>query len=141
MKKTILIYSLTFIAAVAVLSFALVGCASDGSLTPQAQKGVATAVQIAQLALNDYAAYENVKAGGGKLTNAQIATLASNDLSGIAALAQANVGTTPAAASIAKGAVNPTVGNAVVSALPQTPITEQTVNTLYSAAAQAIATP
>lgn len=132
MKHPIISHSIAFIAIIA-----LVGCASDGSLTPQGQKGVTTALQIAQIALNNYAAYANAKAGGSKLTNAQIATLASNDLSGIAALAQANVGATPAAANIAKGAANPIVGQTVVSALPPVPITQQTVNTLYSAAAQA----
>lgn len=134
--KNSIVPSLTFLTAVALIAYGLVGCASDGSLTPQGQKGVTTALQIAQIALSNYATIESAKSSGGKLTNAQVATLASNDLSGIAALAQANVGSTPSAANLAQGAANPTVGNAVVASLPSTPITQATVNTLYSAADQ-----
>ncbi|EDY16899.1 hypothetical protein CfE428DRAFT_5528 [Chthoniobacter flavus Ellin428] len=139
MKNTALFHSMAFLATVALVSLLLVGCASDGSLTPQGQKGVTTALQIAQIALSNYATIESAKSAGGKLTNAQVATLASNDLSGLAALAQANVGSTPAAANLAQGAANPSVGNAVVSALPNAPMTQGTVNTLYSAATQASA--
>lgn len=136
MNKPVLKQSIAFLAIVALVSLLLVGCASDGSLTPQGQKGVTTALQIAQIALSNYATIESAKSSGGKLTPQQVATLASNDLSGIAALAQANVGSTPAAANIAQGAANPAVGSAVVAALPPVPITQSTVNTLFSAAAQ-----
>jgi len=139
MKNTALFHSIAFLALVALVSVLLVGCAADGSLTSQGQKGVTTALQIAQIALSNYATIASAQSSGGQLTNAQIATLASNDLSGLAALAQANVGSTPAAANLAQGAANPAVGSAVVSALPPAPMTQSTVNTLYSAAAQASA--
>lgn len=110
------------------------GCASNGTLTPQGQQAITTGLGVAQIALNTYLGYEAAKSGG-SVSTSQTAALAQNALYGIAQLAQANVGTTPAAANIAAGAGNPVVGSAVQSAIPQTPLTQATVQTLYNAAA------
>jgi heptaprenylglyceryl phosphate synthase len=125
------------ILAVSALAFTS-GCGTFKLAKPtqaQVAQGVTTAVGVADLALQTYVAVEQAKSTG-KVSPTQIATLAQNDVSGIANLAQAYVGSTPAQANIAQGAANPAVGAAVQQALPQTPITQTTVNTLFQAAAQ-----
>lgn len=114
----------------------LLGCAKDGTLTPQGAQGITTGLQIANLALASYGQYAQATSGGQKISNAQIAALASADLSGIAAIAQANVGKTPAQAGIVAGAANVQPAAPVVAALPNAPITQGTIAALDNAAAR-----
>lgn len=126
------------IASILILSaFAFAGCdTTTGQLTPQGQLAVTTGLGIAEIALASYGGYAAATAGGAKVTPATYTTLAQNALYGVAALAQANVGKTPAAANIAAGAGNSVAGSAVQAAIPQTPITQATVQTLFDAAAK-----
>lgn len=57
-----------------------------------------------------------------------------NDLFGVAAQAQANLGKRPAAVNVAQGAALPEIGKAVQAALPNKPIDQQTVNAIFEAA-------
>lgn len=117
----------------ASLAILLTAC----STTQQGQV-LTSAAAIANTAMTDYSAYSSAQAG--TLTPAQIsavATTASNDLNGIAALAQAYSGTgaTPAVAKLQTGAANVATAAKIVALLPNAPITQANVNTLYQAAA------
>lgn len=109
-----------------ILCAALASCTStknlDGTTTTSVDGQQVAA--IATLAINAYTASRGAKNP----------TAAKADLSGIATLAQGFIGSTPAKAQLAQGAVTPAVGKAVQAALPQAPITQQTVNTLFAAA-------
>ena len=102
----------------------LTGCAT---LTPYV-------VPLADVAIAIAAAYYHVPPGA-----TQAATLAFNDLWGMAAQANANLGKTPAQANIAQGASVPVVGQAVQNALPNLPITASTVKILQQAAQDVLA--
>ena len=107
----------------------LPGCANDGSLSPQ---GRAELSALADVAIGVAAAHYGISP-----SETQAVTLAANSLFGVAAQAQANLGQTPVAANIAQGASTPAIGAAIQSALPNTPMTQSTVNILDSAAATA----
>lgn len=125
----------TVLSLIAILGLILLpGCASDGSLNSNGQKVVTSAVAVLNLAIDTYAQVQGAKASGQKLNTSQIATLAKSDVAGVAQLAQAYVGQTPAQAGIADGAANPAVGSAIQNALPNAPITQGTVNMLFAAA-------
>jgi hypothetical protein len=99
---------------------------------------VPTASQIQALAgtaLSLYNQYNQYKSG--QIPSSQVPTVVAADISGIAALAQAYSGSglTPAQANIAQGAANPIPATQLVAAMPNTPITQTTVNTLYAVAA------
>jgi hypothetical protein len=91
-------------------------------------------VPLADVAIAIAAAYYHVPPGA-----TQVATLAFNDLWGMAAQANANIGKTPAQANIAQGASVPVVGSAVQNALPNLPITAATVKILQAAAQDVLA--
>jgi hypothetical protein len=97
-------------------------------------KVVSSASSIAALALQTYGTYAAVTQG--TATPNQIANTASADLNGIASIAQAYVGSTPAAANLVQGAspATTTPASTVAKALPAAPITQAEVNNLYSAA-------
>jgi hypothetical protein len=118
---------------IAIGAMLLSGCASDGSLTPQGQKGVNLGVAILNAAIDGYVQADAAKTSGKKLTKGQIAQLAKNDVNGVLAQMQANVGNTPDAANVAIGAANPVAGAAIQDALPAKPITQSTINQIASA--------
>jgi len=91
-------------------------------------------VPLADLAIAVAGAYYHLPP-----TATQAATLAFNDLWGMAAQANANLGKTPAQANIAQGASNPSVGLAIQKALPDVPITAATVQQLRQAAQDVLA--
>lgn len=122
------------IATAALIAFS--ACDTTGQLTPAGQQGINNALGIATLALQTYVGVETAKSSGGKVSAATVATLAQNDLNGIGQLMQSNVGKTPSQANIASGASSAIVGSAIQAALPQTPISQSTVNTVYAAAAK-----
>lgn len=99
---------------------------------------VATTVSaIANTAATGYTDY--VKAQTGSLTPQDVivaSTLAYNDISGIAAMAQAYSGSglTPNQAAIAAGASAVPIAAKIVAALPNVPITQTTASNLYAAA-------
>jgi hypothetical protein len=91
-------------------------------------------VPLADLAISVAGAYYHLPP-----TATQAATLAFNDLWGMAAQANANLGKTPAQANIAQGASNPVLGQAVQKALPDAPMTAATVTHLQQAAQDVLA--
>lgn len=121
-----------------LLALILPGCAGTGGtsqqLTPaQLAQGINTIAGIAAYGVGIYSQYSQVKSGA--IPASQVPSVASSDIYGLAAIAQGAIGQTPAQANLAQGAANPVPAAAVVAALPNTPITQGTVNTLYSAAA------
>lgn len=111
--------------------------------TTQQTQTLQTAADIANTAGTAYAAYSAAQAG--TLTPAQTSAAlqaASNDLSGIALLAQAYVGSgqTPATAKIQQGAANLSAAAKIVNQLPNVPITQTTANQLFQAASLVTAT-
>lgn len=127
----------------AILSLFFVACDTttvnkDGSVTTSKpnqaaiDSGISFAEQLAQMAIQIAAAKNGVPA-----TSAAAKQVASADLSGMAAQAQAALGKTPVAANVAQGAATPALGSAVQAVLPATPISQQTANTLFDAAAAA----
>lgn len=110
-------------------SLVLLSCASFNP-----QQAISSATGIAQIALTAYGQYQQAKTG--HTDPATVVNQASADLSGIAALAQASIGKTPAAANLAQGAANPVPASDIVALLPSKPITQATVDSLFQAAAQ-----
>jgi hypothetical protein len=115
-----------------IVSIFLFSACSTTPTPSQVQQGVSSALDIASLAIQTYS---NVK-GNQNLSNQQIATLAANDLNGVAAVAQAYVGTNSKASVIVQGAQNTTAIATVVADLPPGPVTQSTVNMLNSAASE-----
>lgn len=122
------------------ITLALCACTTvtspDGTKTTTADN--ATINNIAGLAFQAAQLYVASRGGNpGTTVKGSPATIASSDLSGIAAQAQANLGKTPLAANVAQGAGTSAVGNTIMANLPQQPMTQATVATLNDAAAKA----
>lgn len=110
---------------------------ADGSKTKKIDQvavsnGVAIAEQIAGIAIQSFAASKGIS-----INDPAALTGASSQLSGIASLAQANLGAMPATKTIAQGSAVPAVGTAVQDKLPSVPINQTMVNNLFAAAATA----
>lgn len=133
--KTRTILSLITTLSVTLLLGACANAPSSSSplTAAQASQGITTILGIANYGLGIYTQYAQVKSGA--IPAAQVPSIASADFYGLAALAQGAIGQTPAQANIVQGAANPVPAAAIVAALPQTAITQATVNQLYSAAA------
>lgn len=110
------------------------------------QQETQTLQSAAQIANTAGVAYQTYAAAqSGSLTAGQVSMAlqtASNDLSGIATLAQAYVGSgqTPTTAKIQQGAGNLATAAQIVAKLPNTPITQTTANQLFQAASLVTAT-
>lgn len=104
--------------------------------TANVVKDLVTAEQIANFAYGVYKQSKQVKSGA--VSKDEVPTLVMNDLSGVGSILQAYVGTglTPTQADAAQGATPGMQSNAlqVVSALPNKPITQNLVNTVFQAA-------
>lgn len=134
------------LALITIASLSLAACDStstttnkDGSVTVKSTTANnATINNIAGLAFQAAQLYINSR-GGNPIpstlpTNPSL--LAFNDLSGLAAQAQMNLGKTPLAANVAQGASTSAVGNTIMANLPKAPMTQDTVATLNDAAAK-----
>jgi hypothetical protein len=124
----------------------IIGCDStatttnkDGSVTTKSTTANnATINNIAGLAFQAAQLYINSR-GGNPIPStvpSNPSLLAFNDLSGLAAQAQANLGKTPLTANVAQGASTSAVGNTIMANLPKAPMTQDTVTTLTDAAAR-----
>lgn len=112
----------------------------DGSTTVKSTTANnATINNIAGLAFQAAQLYLNSRGGNPipSTVSSNPSLLAFNDLSGLAAQAQMNLGKTPLAANVAQGASTSSVGNTVMANLPKSPMTQDTVATLNDAAAKA----
>lgn len=125
------------------LSLIVAACASTptsttpGKPTFNLQQAAQTATGLVTLASAVYTQYNQDKAG--KADPAAVTGQVNSDLNGVAALLQGYVGSgqTPAQVNAAQGAANPVAASTVVAALPNVPVTQQVVDTVYAAAAKA----
>lgn len=122
---------------IAILALLLMpGCASD----PNAQQDIKLGVAILNAAIDTYTQIDSSKASGKPLSKGQIAQLAKNDVNGVLAQMQGNVGKTPDSANagdgVAIGAANPKVGQAIQDALPSAPISQPAINSISAVVAK-----
>lgn len=131
MKTRSILITLGAVAFLALPCALLPSCAN---MSPQQKAGLAT---IADIAIGAAASHYGVPP-----SDTQAITTGVNALFGVASQAQANVGQTPAQANISQGSNVPAIGAAIQNALPNTPISQTTVDALFQAAQQkAPATP